>query len=655
MRVVLQLPILVFACGVLGRTITDSTGSAPADALFFVLYDDLTDPETADLIPETISDLLVRPYDLSNPDDRILQLIPTLTELESMKIRLMRNAKTEDDLRGILSEDLYNRTRPFLSLKPQPSHLLEIRSRISADPDVETEEEYVEEKYHGSSLKSSNLARLYTEHVHAGIIQSKDAGEPLFLDHAGGFCALAEPIGLSSSLFIERAVIGDYSIGYGEGLILLRSYARSKSSDAITPLGVNPIGIGNYLSTSAYRYYRGAATSLRLDDITVDVFYSNRLVDATLSDTGTVTSLSYTGYHRTSSEQQRRQSTKQSVSGGNILYSVTNDERASLNISATGLYLTYDRSVQSTDSLKTRFVGSDLTAGSVSWLALFGNYSFRGELATSISDAANDNAFTATLLAKPFTKWEVAANFRLLPEGFLSPLGGVFGDNASDVQNETGGYFGLRTSIVDALTLEGYADVSSRIQQTPTNENVLATEDFRLRATWETTGSPFRLSLESRYRIREELTAVRSDTIEPHSKLNLRLRPAYDFSDRIQTSVHAEFVQYSEPDIPNALGYLIGASVKYRPIDPIRVAASSFFYTTDSYDSRIYITEPEVPGAGGFTFLYGNGVRYSFLVSAVVFEKLHLHAKFSESRFVSPSTDADQVNSFLTLQAELRL
>ncbi len=655
MRVVLQLPILVFACGVLGRTITDSTRSAPADAFYFVLYDDLTDPETVDLIPETISDLLVRPYDLSNPDDRILQLIPTLTELESMKIRLMRNAKTEDDLRRILSEDLYNRTRPFLSLTPQPSHALELRSRLSADPDVETDEEYVEEKYHGSSLKSSNLARLYTEYIHGGVIQSKDAGEPLFLDHAGGFCALAQPIGLSSSLSLERAVVGDFSVGYGEGLVLLRSYARSKSSDAITPLGVNPIGIGNYLSTSAYRFYRGAATSLRLDNLTLDVFYSNRFIDATLSDTGSITSLSYTGYHRTASEQERRQSTKQTVSGGNILYAVIDNESATLNLSATGYYLRYDRSVLSTDSLKTRFVGSDLTAGSLSWLALFGNYSFRGEFARSISDASRDNAFTATLLAKPFTKWEVAANFRLLPEGFLSPLGGVFGDNASDVQNETGGYLGLRTSSIEALTLEGYADISSRIQQTPTNENALATKDFRLRATWEASGSPFRVSLESSYRVREVLTAVRSDTIEPHGKLNIRLRPAYDFSDRLQASMHAEFVRYAEPDIAAATGYLIGAVVKYRPVDPLRVAVSSSIYSTDSYDSRIYITEPEVPGAGGFTFLYGDGVRYSFLLSAVLFEKLHLHAKFSESRFFSPSTNADEVNSFLTLQAELRL
>lgn len=653
-RTIVVLFGVAISPGIFARTASDSIRAETPDAISWLLLNDIIAPDAADLISETLSDLLARPYDLSKPDENTLRLIPTLTELETMKLRLVRNARTEDDIRRILSNKLYDRSRPFLSLVTPPQHTLEARSRIGADPNATNEEEYAESKYDGSPLKSSNLVRLYSEYLTAGFIQSKDAGEQLFLDHAGGFLSLARPITLSESIAVRNAIIGDYSIGYGEGLLFVRGYARSKSADAISPLGINATGIGGYLSTSAYRFYRGAAAALQFDHLSLDVFYSNRFIDATLTDSGTVTSLSYTGYHRTESEKNRRLSAKQITNGANLGYTVFDDDNARLALSATGYMLSYDRNVLSSDTLKTRFSGTSLIAGSLSFAAYFGNYALRGEAARSISDGAEANALTASLLAKPFERWEFAANFRVLPEAFLSPLGGTFGDNASDVQNETGGYIGFRTFIGDEIMLEGYSDISSRVERTPTNENLLATRDFRLSASWSKADAPLRLSLESRFRIREELTSSKSDTIEQHDKFNIKFRPDYTFSEIFRAALDLQFVSYGEPGA-DASGYLAGSTIYYHPFVLLNIAVSADFFSTDTYDSRIYISEPEAPGVASFNFLYGDGFRYSLLLSANPIAPLKLYAKLSETIFHSPSTDADERRSYLTFQAEFRL
>jgi frataxin-like iron-binding protein CyaY len=55
------------------------------------------------------------------------------------------------------------------------------------------------------------------------------------------------------------------------------------------------------------------------------------------------------------------------------------------------------------------------------------------------------------------------------------------------------------------------------------------------------------------------------------------------------------------------------------------------FFSTDSYESRVYLNESDLPGAVSLTSLYGKGSRYYMLSRFTPLEGVILGAKVSGS------------------------
>ena len=132
---------------------------------------------------------------------------------------------------------------------------------------------------------------------------------------------------------LTRAVVGDYRIGFGEGLVMGGSTWNSKSTPPLKTQG----GIRPMTSNDEVNFLRGAAVTLSLGKhVRLSAFGSYRKRDATLTNLGEVQTLLTNGYHRTSTEWERRRNVGSTVLGGNVEW-----YNKGFHLGATGYWLLF--------------------------------------------------------------------------------------------------------------------------------------------------------------------------------------------------------------------------------------------------------------------------------------------------------------------------
>ena len=190
-----------------------------------------------------------------------------------------------------------------------------VRSRVVVNPEALDDPNYDNGTYRGSSIKTSNMLSAKTTDFEFYLIQSKDAGEPIFFDRIGAALSLRKSQRLSGDLKLSRLALADYSLNVGSGLILSRGYPNYPSKQSVRNNMISGEEIKPYHSTSSYRSFRGAASELQYRSLSLTMFFSDRLIDAAI-DSNEITSLPASGYHRTAAELDKRNTARQTLNGG---------------------------------------------------------------------------------------------------------------------------------------------------------------------------------------------------------------------------------------------------------------------------------------------------------------------------------------------------
>lgn len=625
--------LVLFLCAVRVAAQTDTL--TKLDAAGDIYQDAFTHTEdddrflnSAEVYTEFVEMMMNYPLLLVDPTRFSLGSIPTLTDIDITRYL------SEYKSKGINSEYVLSRsalTRYLVTRRSYHVPLVDVRSRITVDPNAHNDEEYVENTYQGSPLKLYNRLLVNTDDVGFALLQSKSAGEPLFFDQVSLHLELAHPYIVSEDVQIRSLVLGDYSLSFGEGIAMQSGVLQMKSRDVILPAARRMAGGRSYLSSSAYRYFRGVTSTIDVGSFSITPFYSERPVDATLTDSGTVSSVSYTGYHRTESELARRNSIRQESFGAHAGFDVVRGDASYLHISALGYKSSYSKPLVMGDTLSTKFIGQDLSMYSLGSLYAATSFSLRGEFARSNSDAANASAVVLSGMALPFESTEIVLQYRLLPENFISPFGSVFGDNADDGQNESGFYLGLRQRL-DEFTVQGYVDVSKRQEKAYDRSYMPSTQDYRLTFDYTSRAKLFFLELDSRLRTREDIARDSQNATYLYSgtKLSERFIVSYQVISELLLRGRVGYVHYDEQTISDD-GIAIGIQARYYPLLSLMVEAGLGYYSTDSYDSRVYLNESDLPGAVSLTSVYGKGSRYYLLSRFTPLEGITLGVKVSGS------------------------
>ena len=290
---------------------------------------EISEQEKQTLI-EDLYYLSINPVNINTADQNTLQLMG----LDPFQIlSLQRYIKETHQILTIyeilyingFSQETLNQILPYIYVGPviyKPSlHIDSILSKSTYD--IRLQYKKVLEKawgylrdddggYQGKNFSTSfRYNQNYYNRLSFSIIADKDAGEPFFNSKKKQtYDYLSAQFTIKDLSIIEQITIGDYRLGFGEGLAINQSLnfghftqdAKSKK---------NYSGIKPNRSITEYNSMRGMATKINLKDLSVYLFGSYNRIDYSGS-------ILTTGLHRTNSELLRKDSNIEALYGTHI-------------------------------------------------------------------------------------------------------------------------------------------------------------------------------------------------------------------------------------------------------------------------------------------------------------------------------------------------
>jgi hypothetical protein len=205
------------------------------------------------------------------------------------------------------------------------------------------------------------------------------------------------------------------------------------------------------------------------------------------------------------------------------------------------------------------------------------------------------------------------------------------------VQNESGIYLGAVWQPLSGLSLSGYADVSYfpwaryRISQSSYARDYLI-ESIYQKKHW---------TLKARYRMHlRQLDNTKKTDLRRHNEHRGRLSVSYAESDKWSATTQLDLTRAANYQIETGWMLSEQLSWKYRWW---QLSAMVAYFNTDSYDSRVYAYERQLPYEFYFPTYYGKGLRWSVVARANVGKHFQLMAKMGQTRYY----DRDKISSGL--------
>jgi hypothetical protein len=486
----------------------------------------------------------------------------------------------------------------------------------------------------GTTPYEGNRARYYTryrfqsgDNISAGITAEKDPGEAFLAgSNKQGFDFCSAHLSLKISPVLENITVGDFVVRSGQGLVLWQGFAIGKSLSTLNISKTNQ-GIRAYTSTDENQFFRGVSTTLKLGDARVSLFYSQKNNDGNLafsdSSGNYFTSLQTSGYHRTQSEIEDKNSVNDLNVGAVASWSFQN-----LKIGATVLYRQFNMPFIRSDQLynRFRFSGKENLVAGADYLYSKGKYQLFGEAAVSRSKG---KAFLQGGTAHLHDRIQLSALFRHFDKNYHAMWANPFSEGSA-AANETGLYLGTRILPMKFVTLSAYSDFyrSDWINFTtagPSNGwDVFAQVDFRFSKKVQFYLRYKNEEKEQKFRVEEKYEDL------PEQFRKSRLHFQYNPSDIITLKTRLEHVFYKGLDTEN--GWMVFQDVQYSPGKiPLNLSARLAYFNTESYNSRIYAYENDLLYTFAVPAFFGKGFRTYLNLKYKISEKAELWFKLANT------------------------
>ncbi len=439
-------------------------------------------------------------------------------------------------------------------------------------------------------------------HWDFGLRAEKDAGEPMFTrdnplwDSWGGHVMFKDGA-MGSRLNWQTVILGDYKATFGEGLVMNTGFRFGKQQ---TNLWRNPSLLRPHRSTDEYRFLRGAAATLAMGrQWTFTALYSWRKLDATVQKDNTIRAINTTGLHRTESELARRGSLNSHTAALHLAW-----QQGGGRVGLTALYQYYDHQFAQPSTLYRQIApeGYQFAAFSTDYALRGSHLSLSGETAFGLAERNKGLATLNKAVWRPNNDWQLSLIQRFYGKNYFSPHASAFGENTT-VQNESGLCF-----LVDAQHLGPFA-VSAMFDYFyspwPRYTMTRYSEGFEtaLQASWQ-----------SNHRQRAFLRyALKSKESSDRRYYSHRLRATYArswnqvWSTSISTFFHLNTIPSTDE---RSTGVALMPRIECAPTNSrLQATLAAIWFSTDDYNSRLYIYEPSLAQTFGFQMLYGRGER----------------------------------------------
>ncbi len=404
--------------------------------------------------------------------------------------------------------------------------------------------------------------------------------------------------------FKLKLIAGDFRAGFGYGLLMRQGLNFTNYMQPIS-FASNCNSVMPYNGSDENDYFRGIALSAfaSKQNISVFLFYSNKMVDARIKDCG-YSSLLKDGKHNTPSLFETRKSLGERVYGANI-----NKEWSRARVGATAvissLDLPYCGRVNYYNGYR-RYNGSLCNVG-INWLYSFGVAMIFGEVAYcanmgKVKESSEfDTAASERIAAIVGTYLRIGDNLeftvgvRHYGVSYIAPYSGPY-STLGETYNQRGAFISLFKPVFGSLKLGLFADYTA--YPFPRYRLPYRTNSFKVMAGLESYAQSIGFSW--------NLRGVASST-PFKTKLYLKGSGRYNFGNLSLTGRGVVGLKYGAAQL--SADYLSTGK-------KIRVSAGGTYYNVSDWENRIYMYEATIPGTYGGRLLYKRGFAgYLYLMA----------------------------------------
>ncbi len=612
--------------------------------------------ESGEQLTQFLEDLAANPININRAGlDEFLQ-VPGINLKIARAILDYRNTKPFETKRELLEvrgigEATYRRMQPYLSVGGVESQFMDMYMRpeywLSGrkfdvfsrfQQNLEKREGYRRPDslggYHGSPLKYYQKFRMTTNHMSLNLTQEKDPGETL--NRETGFDYNSWHIALTDNGKLKDLVIGDYSLSFGQGLVLWTGGAFGKGREVIGTISKNERGIKPYTSAQETNFFRGAAVTVG-NKVELTAFYSDRPRTASVINGDTTRFPSSSGFHRTDNEMERKNNIDQTTIGGRARV----DTRFGL-FGVSGYHNTFSSYIAKGNSLSNLFdfEGSENSVLGMDYRGLVGNAFVFGEFARSQNGGYGAVGGVETPLGD---ETELALSYRYYARDFQSFLASGFGESSSAPQNEEGFYIGVRHGLSEKVELSGYFDQYEFAS--PRFGTTQATQGYDILAMTEVTfNSRLNVYVLLRNEIQDEEYVKVNELgkeelfLGKEKRSSMRTNFEYWASSSIRLRSRIEYVLHQEAGEDRETGFLIYQDLRVQPVSKLRIDGRITLFQTESFNTRVYQFESDLLYVLSNTVLYDQGQRAYIAVKYEPFEFMDIWFKYGITIFEETHT-----------------
>ena len=528
-------------------------------------------------------------------------------------------------------------------------------------------------KYLGSPYKLYTKYRFqYSDKISMGFTGEKDAGEDFFyrtnvvpknsFQYYKGFDFYSAHVYYNGSGWLRTLIIGDYQLQFGQGLCLASGLTFSKTADVLS-CRKNNASIMPYTSINENSYLRGMAATFGYKKLELTSFYSYHKLDANVTSMDSLTqeasvfsSFGTSGYHRTYKEMADKQTIGMRIFGGHVAYKTN-----SLNIGITGYHTLFDAAMIMNNLQpynQYRFEGRMNDNYGFDYSYFYRNFSFFGEEARSGNGGM---AYLNGVLVSLDSRTTVSILHRHYQKEYQALMSNGFGESAG-TNNEEGIYMGVSMNLNKYWSIAGYYDeftfpwLKYRVNAPSAGHEYLAQltympnkkllVKFRAKQSWKQLDNMGNTSP--------------VDYLSNIKQLDYRMQMHYAVSSYLILNERIEYVKYALENQQPYYGMLIQQDVKYKiPKTNLTMDLRYAIFDCDSYYSRIYSYEQDVPNSFSIPAYYYKGMRYYLLMHYRINKNVSAWIRYSKLIYANRQTISSGLemingNAKTDLAAELK-
>lgn len=601
------------------------------------LLEALSDESEQSELLENIERLRESPININQASARELAALPFLSQQQARQIvEHRKKIGLFKATQGLLSLDGFDRAlfeaiEPFITIKSLPKYVrypitLNYRTRLSRQ--LNEPIGYDNGTYKANANKVYNRLQFEMGKTFSGgLLTEKDAGEKQYNDLTLFYLSWK----VSNNIHF---IVGNYQLQFGQGLTFWGPYGYSKGTNTTYPIKKRGTGFKKYLSVDENAGLFGFAATIQFNQFTFSPFVSRSELDATSISENKISGISASGFHRTESEIARKDGQRESIIGGRVQYSI----HSQLRLGGTAYFSAFKKSFANADFTRNHFDfrGKSNHVLGMDWEYLKSGLEFFGEFSQSKNGG---NAALAGLRIYE-TPLKLAFLFRKYDKDFQNFHSLGFGES-SETQNETGFYSGIEYQIKSGTKLSAYYDIykfpwRSFFEPLPRSGN-----DFLVQILHKlsrTTLFTLRYKQKSKQSSEAFHDSFDRDKTELIERMQRQYRVQVEFGGikdlLIRSRIDFTKINYNptSQNLSNRSenGLLIYQDIRLQVTQKFKLWARLSFFGTDSFDSRVFQYENDLPGVLTNRALFGQGTRWYFLLKYQFTQQISLYCKFSE-------------------------